>query len=55
MEHDKTGHVIFHQGDKGDAFYVIQSGEAHVMVHEQNYLRVGDKVETRSELQPDRH
>eukprot|EP00392_Amoebophrya_sp_AT5.2_P003679 g3684.t1 len=37
-------------GDKGDAFYVIQSGEANVLVHETNYLQVGDKVKCLKDL-----
>lgn len=36
--------VVFNQGDKGDAFYIIQSGEADVLVQDENSLRVGDKV-----------
>jgi CRP-like cAMP-binding protein len=28
----KAGTVIFHQGDKGDAFYLIQSGAVQVVI-----------------------
>eukprot|EP00397_Hematodinium_sp_SG-2012_P001915 GEMP01001920.1.p1 GENE.GEMP01001920.1~~GEMP01001920.1.p1 ORF type:complete len:863 (+),score=162.44 GEMP01001920.1:582-3170(+) len=37
--------TIFSQGDNGDAFYIIQSGEADVLVQDENTLRVGDKVQ----------
>ncbi|CAD7949721.1 unnamed protein product [Amoebophrya sp. A120] len=43
-------HIIFRQGDKGDAFYVIQKGEVEVLVHPQNYLNVGDKVKCLKDL-----
>eukprot|EP00397_Hematodinium_sp_SG-2012_P005219 GEMP01005237.1.p1 GENE.GEMP01005237.1~~GEMP01005237.1.p1 ORF type:complete len:865 (+),score=197.97 GEMP01005237.1:112-2706(+) len=36
--------IIFNQGDKGDAFYIIQSGDADVLVQDENCLRVGDQV-----------
>eukprot|EP00397_Hematodinium_sp_SG-2012_P002484 GEMP01002491.1.p1 GENE.GEMP01002491.1~~GEMP01002491.1.p1 ORF type:complete len:878 (+),score=255.93 GEMP01002491.1:437-3070(+) len=36
--------LVFRQGDKGDAFYIIQSGEASVQIHEENFLKVGDQV-----------
>ncbi|CAD7940719.1 unnamed protein product [Amoebophrya sp. A25] len=45
-----NNHTIFRQGDKGDAFYVIQKGEANVMVHDTNYLVVGDKVKCLKDL-----
>lgn len=36
---------IFSQGDKGDAFYIIKTGEANVLVQDENCLRVGDKIQ----------
>jgi len=39
-----AGDVVFNQGDKGDAFYIIHSGEASVNIHEENFLKVGDQV-----------
>lgn len=45
-----AGTVIFKQGERGDAFYVIQNGEASVSVHETNYLKVGDKVRCLKDL-----
>jgi len=42
--------IIFNQGDKGDAFYIIQTGEADVLVQDENCLRVGDKVQLTKNL-----
>ena len=39
-----NGTVIFRQGSKGDAFYVVTSGEASVMVSASNFLKVGQEV-----------
>jgi len=42
--------IIFNQGDKGDAFYIIQEGEADVLVQDENCLKVGDKVQLTKNL-----
>lgn len=42
--------IIFNQGDKGDAFYIIQNGEADVLVQDENALKVGDKVQLTKNL-----
>ncbi|CAD7949817.1 unnamed protein product [Amoebophrya sp. A120] len=38
------GEEVFVQGDRGEEFFVVVDGVAHVYAHEQNYLKVGDKV-----------
>ena len=40
VRHFKAGETVFRQGDKGDCFYTIYSGDANVLVHEANYLKV---------------
>jgi CRP-like cAMP-binding protein len=52
MNHTKIGRArtIFKQGQTGDAFYAIMSGIAHVLVHDENYLKVGDKVRTKRDV-----
>lgn len=37
--------VVFEQGSKGDAFYVVTAGEAFVKVSSSNFVMVGQRVE----------
>jgi len=42
--------VIFKQGDLGDAFYVIVSGTANVMVRPSDFIKAGDEVKLQTDL-----
>ncbi len=37
--------VVFSQGDKGDAFFIVTQGEAFVKVSSSNFVMVGERVE----------
>jgi len=45
----EAGTVVFKQGDKGDSFYIIYSGEAIVNQREDVSLKIGDSVEVGKE------
>lgn len=36
--------VIFRQGQKGDAFYVVAQGEASVLVSASHFIKVGQDI-----------
>lgn len=40
----RPGEAVFFQGDVGHEFFIVFSGEAVVWAHEENYLRIGDRV-----------
>lgn len=44
------GKTIFKQGDSGDAFYIINKGQANVMVRPSNFIKTGDEVRLLSDL-----
>ncbi len=46
----KKDEMIFEQGDTGDAFYVIATGSANVLVRPQTNVKLGDDVELQQEL-----
>lgn len=33
----KDGHTVFHQGDKGDKFYIIIDGEVSVKIYNKTF------------------
>jgi signal-transduction protein with cAMP-binding, CBS, and nucleotidyltransferase domain len=50
METFAKGDQVFHQGEHGDAFYIVCDGEANVMVRPANFIKVNDEVTLATEL-----
>ncbi|CAD7940578.1 unnamed protein product, partial [Amoebophrya sp. A25] len=49
-QHFPPGSEVFRQSEKGNEFYIVQSGVAQVWAHEENFLKVGDKVRNIKEV-----